>query len=299
MTVSESVQQMEKNRKTLKIWEYVMVGLFVGFFILILVIAFVLPDYAGILIGVGFGVAFIGVFIASFATSGKKSELRQMYKETFVAPLLQEYFVHPSYQYELGFSRDVVASFQLAVMSNVFRSSDYLTGTCKGISFCQADVKISHRMQGRNGKGGRTIPYFRGRMFIFELPGRKVQPVSISSKNFKYADKQQAGNGLGLFQTGNAALDCNVDVMAVDGQDISYLLTPQMVDQILQLHNVYGDLGMNFRNEKLYLCFHCEWDALDADMKQPIEYQQEREKMQHDLQPILDMAEALNSIPQR
>lgn len=296
MTEAESIQKLETLRKASKRREHTIVGLFVGGFVLDLALIVIFSDFAGFILLVGFLFLFVLVFVTSFQTDRKRAEFRRLYKETFVVPVLNEYIESGNYMYDKGFDKSIVSSFQLVELSNGFGSSEYLTGICKGVSFTHSEVLVNHVIYARRNRRRvkvKTIPYFHGRMFIFDLFKKYVPRVRIYSKNFEHADRSQEGTLMVMVSSDYPTLEGIVDIMAVAGQDISSIMTRRMEDLIIHLHNTYGNLGMNIKDGKLYLCFEYPGDVFDADKDKPLDYQEERNRILKEIQPILDVVEVL------
>ena len=298
MLATECIQQLENIRKSSKRWWKSVLGLAGGGFVLMLALIVLLPDFAGFI--VVFGILFlgIGVFLSSFKVEKKKEKFRKLYKESFVLPMLEEQFSPISYMYNRGFEINVVKSFQLVELSNRFWSDDYLMGCYHGISFSHSEVEIWREIRtvGKKKMTIKKVPYFHGRMFSIDLPKKNIPPIRIYSKNFEHADRSQEGKPYNTVSSGNPTVDKMIDIMTATGRDISKFLTPQMEDLIMRLHKTYGNLGMNFTDGKLYLCFQYEGDTFDRKMDKPLDYQEERNRIQQEIQPMIDVLETLEGI---
>lgn len=234
------------------------------------------------------------VAIIFIILSGKKrKEFKELYKGTFVNAVLGEFFENPRYEWKNGFSERSVADFGLTRMGNLFSSEDYLQATYQGVHFEQADVKVQYYSSGENS---HTTTYFSGRMFVFDFPKFELLPIQVFDERFTYRAKTAERFKMYKIKMESVEFNRYFDVRAAREHDAFYILTPQMMENIMELRRRYGSVLFNFSSGRLFLGIECGMDAFDADMRKPINYAEEKEKMRNDVRVIIDIIDTMNLI---
>lgn len=286
MGAYDIVQQLEAMRKKINLYG----GFSFGSMILGM-IAFSMPGL-GPLIGV------IGVILGiaiSVKSSGLRKEFNYIYKDTFVNAVLSEIFDNVDYRWEHGFDREFVREFGLCQMGNRFSSEDYLRASYKGVNFEQADVKVWYKSSGKNS---HTTIYFKGRMFVFDLPLKKVVSLKVFSDNFMYRSKSTDGFKLRKVQMESSIFNKKFDVLALNEHDAFYVLTPHVMERIENICYTFRNVAMHFHGGRLYVGINIDGNAFDSNMSTQIDYLAEKEKAQRDAQVIIDIIDTLNDLMQ-
>lgn len=286
MGAYDIVQQLETMRKKINTYG----GFSMGSMILGM-IAFSMP-------GIGPLFGFIGIVLGvviSVKSSGLRNEFNRIYKDTFVNAVLSEIFDNVDYKWEHGFDRDFVREFGLCQMGNRFSSEDYLRASYKGVNFEQADVKVWYKSSGKNS---HTTIYFKGRMFVFDLPLKKVVSLKVFSDNFMYRSKSTDGFKLRKVEMESSLFNKQFDVFALNEHDAFYVLTPHVMERIAEINNTFRNVSMHFHGGRLYVGINVNGDAFDSNMSTKIDYLAEKDKAQRDAQVIIDIIDTLNDLMQ-
>lgn len=243
---------------------------------------------------IGFIVLISGV--AMILRVGKTREnFKRMYKDTFVSAVLAEIFDNVDYQWENGFRRDYVRDFSLCQMGNRYSSEDYLRASYKGVFFEQAEVKVYYKSSGKNS---HTTIYFDGRMFVFDLPLKKVFSLKVFTENFMYRLKNTDGFRMKKVQMESAQFNKRFDVLAANEHDAFYILTPHVMERIDNIASTFGNVGLHFHGGRLCVGINMRGDAFDSNMSTKIDYLAEKEKAKRDAQVIIDIIDTLNDLMQ-
>ncbi|MDD6571763.1 MAG: hypothetical protein PUF12_05150 [Thermoflexaceae bacterium] len=140
-------------------------------------------------------------------------KFRALYKETFVMPVIQDFFEQVQYRYNEGFHSQQIRQFSLVKNGNNIISEDYILGTYRNVRFEQAEVivknssrfalisgnvagimlhirnMLSSRTINRKTKAGkrkeRIKTYFAGQMLTFSFPKEHVKSLHVFSRNYK------------------------------------------------------------------------------------------------------------------
>ncbi|MCM1272055.1 MAG: DUF3137 domain-containing protein [Clostridium sp.] len=290
MGAYELVQKLEKLRKQINLSE----GVMVAAFMVVVLCPFVLRS--GSMYGMmsGIIILFIPVLLVCFFLVGKKrKEFNELYKGTFVNTVLGEFFENPQYNWDSGFTSRSVADFGLTRMGNRFSSEDYLQATYQGVHFEQADVRVQYHTSGKNS---HTTTYFSGRMFVFDFPKFDLLPIQVFDESFMYRAATAEGFKMNKVNMESVEFNRCFDVKAAREHDAFYILTPHMMENIMDLKRKYSSVLFNFSSGRLYLGIECGMGAFDADMRRPINYAEEKEKMRRDVKVIIDIIDTINLI---
>ncbi|MGN0152292.1 MAG: DUF3137 domain-containing protein [Wujia sp.] len=243
---------------------------------------------------------------------------RKLYKETFVTPIIGEFFDDFQYFYREGFKQ--IQKFSLVKGGNNVISEDYLSGTYRDVKFEQAEVivkrssgcililgnvfaifvfvkrLISARTFNRKTKVGnrrnKTRTYFSGQMMKFSFPKGNVQSLHIFSKGYRHRPELAAASSK-VVKMENVVFNENFDVLATDEHDAFYILTPQLQSRMILLLQRFESIAFHFSGNTLYIGFNSSNDAFDADIRKPIDYLKERRKIHNDLKIIKDVIDII------
>lgn len=250
-------------------------------------------------------VAGMAYLILSVIPKSKEAEkeLKTLYKDTFLNGMFNEFFENARYMGTLGFTQHKVKEFELHDLGEQFESEDQLSGIYKGVHFEQADVHSWTFYRKREHNQMET--YFHGRMFIFDLPIHNIQSVKIFNKLVLDAknDHRIRSSESNRVEMESVQFNEAFSVYSEDAHDAFYILTPPMMDRLMQLYERYckineyafHNISFHFKGSKLYFTMECDNKAFDAG-KFPISYPDEKAKMKSDIQVIIDLIESLDLI---
>jgi len=232
-----------------------------------------------------------------------EQELKMLYKDTFLNGMFNEFFDNARYMGTIGFTQHKVREFELHDIGENFESEDQLSGDYKGVHFEQADVHSWTYYRKREHNQMET--YFHGRMFIFDLPVHSIQSVKIFNKLALNAknDHRLRGSESNRVEMESVQFNETFSVYSEDAHDAFYILTPPMMERLMQMFERYckindyafHNISFHFKGSKLYFTMECDNKAFDAG-KFPIDYSDEKKKLEADIQVIIDLIEALDLI---
>ena len=237
---------------------------------------------------------FAGIFIMSFNHGKYKKDFQRYYKNTFATQVLSQMFTQLNYNWDNGFSEDVVDRIGLTLWGNRFSSEDYVSGMYNGVFFEQSDVVVKHRTS--SGKNSHTYTYFKGRMFSFSFPKTDILSTMVFDKGFNYKGK---GGKLRYEKVEMESEHFNrrFQVKAVRPIDAFYVLTPQMMECICKIEEKYGNVAMRYELGKLYVAINMSGNAFNASISKPIVYTEEIERIKYDSWIITDIIDTLKLSP--
>lgn len=156
-----------------------------------------------------------------------------------------------------------------------YKSEDLLTGTYQGMRFSYCDV-ITQFLK-RQGKRSHVETIFYGQIMCFSLP----EGAKWSFGHLQVMDKELFNHGKGRtaphkIQVESESFNRRFQVFAADEHNAFYLLTPQMLDQIVQFADTAdGQIALTFVGTSLYVAINNLHSMFEASLKKPFDEQKQ------------------------
>lgn len=156
-----------------------------------------------------------------------------------------------------------------------YESEDLLIGTYQGMPFAYCDVVTKHLR--RRGKKVREEIIFYGQIMRFTLP----EGAKWSFGHLQIFEKNLLSNLKGRtaphkIQVEHEAFNRRFQVFAADEHNAFYLLTPQMLEQIVQFADAADcQIAMTFVGTSLYVAVNNQHSIFDASIKKPFAEQRQ------------------------
>lgn len=254
----------------------------------------------------------IGTTIAGRIQKNNQKELKRLYKETFMKGILEEYFEDVDYRWETGISQyqffDTGIFEEYKISS--YHSEDYLSGVYKGVSFKQVDVEFTRRET--TGDHPKDVTVFSGRLFEFDDSFKQVQSVKVMPEIEVRAENRFQIERQDIVKMENMEFNKVFAVASASPQEAFYVLTPQVMERLLDIHNrykkselddgsrnniegLYRTIAFHFKQDKLYVVID-HMDSFDSNFLKEIDYPTEKEKIRKHIQVIIDVIEMLKLI---
>lgn len=156
-----------------------------------------------------------------------------------------------------------------------YESEDLLVGTYRGMPFAYCDV-ITKCLK-RSGKKTRIETIFYGQIMRFSLPkGAKWSFGHLQLFEKEFLSNLKGRTAPYKIQVEHEAFNRRFQVFAADEHNAFYLLTPQMLEQIVQFANAADcQIAMTFVGTSLYVAVHNLHSIFDASIKKPLAEQQQ------------------------
>lgn len=262
--------------------------------IVLIMIGYIGTPRMGAAAGSVFGILMFAImgcmFYASRTMARINRQYQELYKNAFVISVLNRTFTDVQVNWESGFTRQNIEQMGLLKLGNRFNSEDLIHGVYEGVSFDQADVTIKN-VTG-SGKNRHTTTYFKGRVFVFDLQKSDIRSVGIRSKDFQYY-----GNLNGFHHEDvkleSEAFNREFKVMATYPVDAFYVLTPQTMECVTDLHRRAGNVALRYLGNKLYVAINTTGNAFDGNIKKPFVYVDEINRIKGDCAVIIDIINRL------
>ena len=276
--MKEEFLKLEKYRKRTELWTAVSIAIGVLGFVLFLVSPFL-----------GFAL-FAGAIIMNVCfINGMRKKYSAAFKHVIVEDALKNIFSDVTFYPETGICKEVIEDTEMMSMGNRFYSDDYVSGTYKGIHFEQSDVCIQNVTS--NGKHTTTVTYFQGRWMIFEFNKKFSCELQVRQKGFNYARKTggwfKERREMYKIELEDEAFNRDFSTYAVDEHEAFYILTPHMMQNIMNLGNsTDGDLLLCFVDNRLHVAVNNGKNAFEPPVFSKINFDRESEKIYDEISVI-------------
>lgn len=212
---------------------------------------------------------------------------KNLYKDNFVLAVLNEQFDNVSYNWEKGYTREEIKQKSIIEDGSYFKSEDYLEAEYNGVKFTRADLEIERKTD------DKTIKIFSGRFYEIDFNKKILDDLRIREKNFKYAvmpkylDKK-------VIETENVEFNEKFEVRALDTKSAFYVLTPQMMEYILEIRRKFKSIYISIEGTKMYIAIKSSIDSFEISTKDVIDFEKEKKKILGELEEIKLIIDELN-----
>ena len=299
------MQELNEERLRIRILRRIPIFLiaipFVGFFISSLGIV---PGVET-LINIAFFIPFIGIPIFLFIFQPKIKEFGKKYKEQIIKSVFSKYLDEFDYAPNDGISKSYINHLNIISTGDIYSSEDKITGKIKGVDFVRADVHIQDEYEDSEGHTSRTT-VFEGQWMIFQFPKRFKSEVQVYSKFFT-GSKSKSGLFSKLFKekddnirhsisTESEEFNKKFKIYASDDHTAFYVLTPQILEAIIQLENKFGcKIMLLFTDNTLNIALRTGKNSLEPSYKKDmnIALEQTVKETEKEMQTLVDFVEYL------
>lgn len=165
------------------------------------------------------------------------------------------------YEPRFGLPESVYSDLNVMKHGNRYHKEDLITGKYKNVYFVQSDLKVQYES---NGEHDTTTTYFRGRWIAIDYPKKFNGTVVIIDNSFAYGVKRKE---LEKIQLENPNFNNMFTVRASDMQLGYYLLTPQLVEKIMELkQSTNGNIIACFKNGYLHIFINDGKDSFEPNI---------------------------------
>lgn len=165
------------------------------------------------------------------------------------------------YEPRFGLPESVYSDLNVMRHGNRYHKEDLITGKYKNVYFVQSDLKVQYES---NGEHDTTTTYFRGRWIAIDYPKKFNGTVVIIDNSFAYGVKRKE---LEKIQLENPYFNDMFTVRASDIQLGYYLLTPQLVEKIMELkQSTNGNIIVCFKNGYLHIFINDGKDSFEPNI---------------------------------
>lgn len=219
-----------------------------------------------------------------------------LYTDEFVPIIVRSLFDGAYYSYESGFSAHEVQEMKIVQMGNEFHSEDFLRATYHDVYFRRADVLIENLDDSRGYLGDQyRTTLLDGTIYEFDFNKRFVCNMQVQGKNFLAPEIPFGwGEPMEKVSMENTVFNKKFKTLTNNVHDAFYILTPQIMEQILKLEEKYVSMSMNFVDQKLTIAINTTKGAFEpSGLAKKLDYEVEKEKIRNEIMEIIEIVERL------
>lgn len=176
-----------------------------------------------------------------------EKEYTDTYKRLIAKPILDASFENAHFNPEAGYPREDFKAGALLYVGDAYdyASEDLITGTCRGVAFRRADIKIRHVV---GHKHPRTVTDADGRLLEVAFHKNMNGMVRVVKKDEAVLCPDENKR----IEMEDMDFNEKFDVYANDRHSAFYLLTPQFMEYMKKLYDRDDKIYITFDGNKLY-----------------------------------------------
>ncbi len=240
-----------------------------------------------------FAVGLIGLFAFYFKAS---KAFTDAFKADVVRASLTNVFDDVAFDPDSGFEQEVLENTEMITMGNRYHSDDYVSGSYSGVRFERADVRIQQVTS--TGKTTTTVTYFEGPWMIFDFNKDFRCDLQVREKGFSAAKKTggwfSSKPKMHRLELEDARFNDHFSVYAVDEQEAYYILTPHMMESILELkQHTSGEMLLCFCQNRLHIGVDSRENAFEPSLWGPVDEKNVMGNVLEDIRAITSFVDQL------
>lgn len=219
---------------------------------------------------VGILFVFVGIFLIGNAFS-TKTRFSSIYKGKIVNAIIKEELGESAvYMPKEMISIQEINECRLLQKPDRYRGEDYIKATYDDVVFEMCDLILEEEVVTTDSNGNVTRSYeqyFKGRFFIFDFNKDMNKTLYVMP-----GMGRPRGVKLTKFETESIEFNKKFNTYADSNEDGFYLLTPKMIESMLELQKLYkGRQYYCFLNGKFYVAINNHSDSLEVNVNKPID----------------------------
>jgi hypothetical protein len=239
--------------------------------LLVAAITLVLATITWQLVPAGAMFPFAAAFaVIIFTTAHAHRELARWYKKLVINRVVEALGQGLTYSAASSFTRDQFKALNLfRSRIDQWKSEDQITGARNNVSFALHEVRAARREQ--QGKHTRTVVFFRGLVAVLEFNkhfhGHTVVVPDGEAKILGgLLGEADSRGGKDVVHVADADFERAFAVYATDGQEAHYLLTPKLIQLVLETRRRFGDIRLAFYQNSLYVTIPSSRDRFETSL---------------------------------
>ena len=240
----------------------------------------------------------IAVAILWWIFSGRLKDYAKSYKSAVVDRAAQGLFDSYRYEPEKGYDKDEITETGLMSMGNIYKSEDMLEGSYKGVDFRRADAYIAQLYS--TGKSSYVIVFLQGTWLTFTYNKEFSSDLQIRTNRFNFANTKTGrlfnseDERRHTFETENMEFNKVFRCTCQNDSEAFYLLTPQMMQMLLQLHDEFGcEFMLGFVRNRLHFAINSGKNNMEPPVFSSTSLEYETEKVRKELKIITNIVDTL------
>jgi len=259
--LAPTLQELEEQRKELKKKANKKILRWSGVLLIIAIIfSFSIPIESVLIIGA----LLLFVIFATITTSTAKP-LQQFYKKQVISNMVECLLEKGHYDPDAGISESAFNQSNLFTRPDRYSTEDRISGIIDKTSFCFAEVHAEEKHTNSKGKT-RWETIFKGLMFIADFHKNFSGQTIVCRDSFIRIRK-------GRVKLENTDFEGRFDVFSSDQVEARYLLSPSMMERIIDLDEKFGGgIVISFSNSKVMIAIKNSTNHFECNLWKNIDY---------------------------
>ena len=241
----------------------------------------------------------IGALISMVITNAKLGKkYRQLYKQTMIDRVAQEYFSQYEYSPEKGFSKDYLRGLGIMSFGSDYNSEDTLKGVYNGVPFTRADVYIADTTTDSEGNSSTTV-YFKGQ-WLEIVPNKTFDTdLQIIQKGFGVTNRKKSiftkkSERRHVLETEDVEFNKNFQCLCQNDAEAFYLLTPTLMQAILRLSEILPyKMMIAYVDRSLHVLVDTHRDSMEPSSPKNGNFDRQIADLRQDMEVIVSIITGL------
>lgn len=289
-----SIEELEKLRKKICLKKLLI------FCLLIIIYLIIVPNNDDKLIieKIAISIAIIGpcyIFSNLFFVSKNIRYYKNNFKKIITSKVFNEIFDDVKFDFENGFSQEVIYETEMLRTGDRFISNDYISASYKNIHFETSDVLIQDEHTDSDGHDYYST-IFKGQWYIFDFNKPFKSNFQVCEKGFDGILKGNIffPNHLQSVEMEDMEFNKDFDVYSSNDLDAFYVLTPKTIENIKTIHKkIKGYLLFCFINNKLHIGVYNNRDSYEPKIYKKVDYENAKKDILKELNDITSFIDEL------
>ena len=256
--------------------------------IIALIISMAVASTPGYGILVGFLLVILETTIIFNIWGGR---LSPRYKKELIGKLVEELIENGQYTPESGLSESAFNKTGLFGSPDRYHSEDLISGHIGKTPFCFAEVHAEEKHTTTNSKGQAQttwVTLFKGFMFVADFNKNFSGRTTVLRDSFLNFAR---GNRVKLE---NTEFEKHYDVFSTDQVEARYILTPSMMERMIQLDNLFGnDTLLSFQESKVVIMIKSSRNHFESKLTRPVN---EKKTLQEEYNTIVALTSIIDAL---
>ncbi|MDE7161222.1 MAG: DUF3137 domain-containing protein [Anaeroplasmataceae bacterium] len=218
---------------------------------------------------------FIGAIALIFIAARTTKQFKDKFKDLVVKKIVKEELGKEAvYKIRGGISIKEIVSLDVVASPDRYHTEDYISCSYNNVPYEMCDCVLEERHVSTDSNGHQTEhyqTYFKGRVIKIDFQrelNMELKVVNKPTKGFK------AGS-LVKFETEVIDFNKKFKCYASSKEDGFYLLTPIMIQKMLELEKMYaGGIYYVVKHNNLYVLINNSGDSLEVNISKPLDSKQ-------------------------
>lgn len=225
------------------------------------------------------------IFVMYYDREKLKKQCNRVAKDEIMQSILNLRFENVQFDSLGHMSAGTLVETGIVCPSEYIVGKDYIKATYKGIDFEESYVRTFYK-EDSTGKDEREC--FSGNVFKAKYGRKDVMSVQVFSKHFKYRGKPLERYTMTQVSMESQEFNQAFDVYAASEREAFYILTPVLIEKLMDLYKKYHEIAFHFSDGFCYVADAKHESRMDLDFAKKFNYGEYSQKIEDEIQMMID-----------